>query len=143
MDRKRRSVLAFAAVVGSGLVGIGGLVLRAFLPWITRDPDGRWRLGPRNRFAPGTATLLRRAKAIVVNDGDGLHALTAICTHEGCLVHDTPARKEITCPCHGAAYSYRGEVKRGPAQHPLVWLSLTVENGELVLDPEKEVPPST
>src|SRR4051812_1780494 len=143
MDRRRRSLLAFAAIAGSAILSVGALFLRAFLPWITLGADGRWRLGPRTRFAPGTATLLRRAKAIIVNDTDGLHALTAICTHEGCVVHDLPARKEIVCPCHGAAYTYRGAVKRGPAQAPLVWLALTVEDGELVLDPAKQVPPAT
>lgn len=142
MDRQRRSTFTFVAVIASAVLGLGGLVLRAFLPWIARGSDGRWRIGPRERFAPGTATLLRRAKAIVVHDEEGLHALTAICTHEGCLVHDSPARKEIACPCHGAAYTYRGEVKRGPARFPLKWLSLTVENGELVLDSDEEVPPS-
>lgn len=140
MNPGRRSTMAAIAAAVTGLAGTGWLFLRAWLPWISQGADGRWNLGSRTRFPKGTATLLRRARAIVVHDDDGLHALTAICTHQGCTVHDTPARKEITCPCHGAAYTYRGDVKRGPAEAPLVWLALTVEDGELVLDPSKQVP---
>jgi len=132
--------MAAVAALFSAVAGTGWLFLRAWLPWITPRGDGSWSLGSKSRFVRGTATLLRRAKAIVVHDDDGLHAMSAICTHENCLVHDLPAKKEIICPCHGSVFTYRGDVKRGPASAPLVWLALSVEGDELVLDPGKEVP---
>ena len=141
MERRRFARIAAAASGGVALLGSGWLVVRAWLPWITPRPDGSWSIGTPDRFPAGTATLLRRAKSVIVNDGTGLHALSAICTHEGCTLHDLPARKELTCPCHGAAFDYEGRVKRGPTNRNLDWLSLRREGDELVLDPSKVVEP--
>lgn len=44
--------------------------------------------------------------------------LSAVCTHERCLVRyggdDT-----VRCPCHGSMYDFDGAVVRGPAEEPL------------------------
>ena len=136
----RRQWIALAAGTLAAVGGFGWLVVRAWLPWISVGPDGRWRLGPRARFPEGSVTLLRRAKAVVVHDALGLRAMSAICTHEGCLVHDTPARRELVCPCHGAAYDYQGNVLRGPAKRALSWLEVTDEGGEIFLDPSHKTP---
>ncbi len=127
-------MIGFLTAAFAMLGGIAWLVVRAWLPWITRDPDGRWRLGSRERFRQGRATLLRRAQAIIVREGEEVIALSAICTHERCTLHETPARKEITCPCHGAAFDYQGRVLRGPAEVDLPRLLLSEEDGELLLD---------
>lgn len=139
----RRTMIGFAAASLAAAMGIAWLALRAWLPWITRAPDGRWRLGRLARFPEGSVTLLRRANAIVVHSETGLYALTAICTHERCTVRDTPARSELTCPCHGAAFDYRGRVLRGPAERDLAWLAIAEEDGELYLDSGRRVPPKT
>jgi nitrite reductase/ring-hydroxylating ferredoxin subunit len=139
MDRRRllTRIAAGAVATAAG----GWLLIRPWLPWISRGPDGRWHLGPASRFPEGHAVLLRRARAIVVRDELGLRAISAICTHEACTVHDLPARKELVCPCHGGAYDYLGRVKRGPPPADLPWLALTEEGGELVLDPNQRVKP--
>lgn len=131
----RRTIVGFLIATFAAVAGVAALVVRAWLPWISRLPDGRWRLGPRERFPEGSVTLLRRANAVVVHGPEGLYALSAVCTHQRCTVRDTPARKELTCPCHLAAYDYQGRVLRGPAPRDLPRLALAVEDGELVLDP--------
>src|SRR5436190_7383739 len=100
--RRRLGILAAALslplTVGAGL-------LWAYLPWITPDGPGRWKLGPKSRFAKGRAVFLRRAQAILVrNEAGDVHALSSICTHQGCTVKPSNARKRITCPCHGAQF---------------------------------------
>lgn len=139
-SRRRWGRMAFGWSVVAASLGTGWLMVRAWLPWITRRPDGRWSLGPASRFPKGSAVLLRRANAVIVHDELGLHAMSAICTHQRCTVRDTPARNELTCPCHGAAFSYDGEPLRGPTRVPLPWLALEEEGGELVLDPDRRVP---
>ncbi|MBW3594810.1 MAG: FAD-dependent oxidoreductase [Actinobacteria bacterium] len=48
-----------------------------------------------------------------------LHAVSAVCTHLGCLVNWNPAEKTWDCPCHGSRYGYDGKVIQGPAVHDL------------------------
>ena len=139
MNRRQWSRLAGVGAAASALAGTGWLILRAWLPWVSVGPDGRWWLGPKARFTPGTVTLLRRAKAIVVHDQMGIHVVSAICTHQRCMIHDVPARRELSCPCHGAAFDYDGRVLRGPTDKPLPWLEVREEAGELVLDPSRRV----
>jgi cytochrome b6-f complex iron-sulfur subunit len=50
-------------------------------------------------------------------EGEGLIALSTICTHAGCEVRVMP--DEFECPCHGSAYNLDGSVSNGPASRPL------------------------
>jgi Rieske Fe-S protein len=44
-----------------------------------------------------------------------LHAVSARCTHMGCIVHWNPAETTWDCPCHGSRFSVEGKVLEGPA----------------------------
>lgn len=43
-----------------------------------------------------------------------VHAVSATCTHLGCIVNWNSAEKSWDCPCHGARYSCEGKVLHGP-----------------------------
>ncbi len=52
----------------------------------------------------------------VHRDADGvLHAVSARCTHLGCIVNWNAAEATWDCPCHGSRFSPTGEVLNGPA----------------------------
>jgi glycine/D-amino acid oxidase-like deaminating enzyme/nitrite reductase/ring-hydroxylating ferredoxin subunit len=56
----------------------------------------------------------------VYRDDDGtLHALSARCTHLGCIVNWNSAEGTWDCPCHGSRFGARGAVIEGPAVRPL------------------------
>jgi glycine/D-amino acid oxidase-like deaminating enzyme/nitrite reductase/ring-hydroxylating ferredoxin subunit len=56
----------------------------------------------------------------VYRDEDGTpHALSARCTHLGCIVNWNSAERTWDCPCHGSRFGTRGEVIMGPAVRPL------------------------
>ena len=129
----RRRLALIVALVAAPFLFAAGLFWM-YLPWITPAGPGRWRLGPKNRFEKNRATFLRRAEAILVHDENGFHALSAVCTHQSCLVKPSNARKLITCSCHGAAFEFDGQVARPPATRPLPRFAVIEENGELILD---------
>lgn len=56
---------------------------------------------------------------IVINlGGNSYRALSAVCTHQGCLVAGI-ANANIVCNCHGSRYTTAGAVVNGPASAPL------------------------
>ena len=56
----------------------------------------------------------------VYKDPEGyVHAVSAVCTHLGCLVGFNPADTTWDCPCHGSRFATDGSVVQGPALEPL------------------------
>jgi glycine/D-amino acid oxidase-like deaminating enzyme/nitrite reductase/ring-hydroxylating ferredoxin subunit len=56
----------------------------------------------------------------IFRDRDGaLHAVSAICTHQGCQVAFNPVEQSWDCPCHGSRFGIEGQVLDGPAKKPL------------------------
>jgi Rieske Fe-S protein len=63
--------------------------------------------------------------------GDKVHAFSAVCTHQGCIVNKV-ANGQISCPCHGSVFNANtGAVENGPATAPLPAVPVTVVNGSV------------
>jgi glycine/D-amino acid oxidase-like deaminating enzyme/nitrite reductase/ring-hydroxylating ferredoxin subunit len=58
-------------------------------------------------------------RAVYRDDEGRLHALSARCTHLGCIVDWNSGEGTWDCPCHGSRFGPRGEVIMGPAVHGL------------------------
>jgi glycine/D-amino acid oxidase-like deaminating enzyme/nitrite reductase/ring-hydroxylating ferredoxin subunit len=68
-------------------------------------------------IAPGQgATVTVDGETLAVSRGaDGtLRAVSAACTHMGCIVHWNEAERTWDCPCHGGRYDPDGRVFSGP-----------------------------
>jgi Rieske Fe-S protein len=73
-------------------------------------------------IAPGSGAVVRMGgeQCAVYRDADGaVHALSARCTHLGCIVHFNEAERAWECPCHGSRFGTDGAVIQGPANKPL------------------------
>jgi nitrite reductase/ring-hydroxylating ferredoxin subunit len=71
---------------------------------------------------PGEGRVVRRGLGHVAlyRDTDGIvHAVSARCTHLGCLVRFNAAETSWDCPCHGSRFDVDGAVLEGPAVRPL------------------------
>ncbi len=76
--------------------------------------------------------VVEEAKVVVVRDADGVHAFSAVCTHQGCLVSSV-ADGSITCPCHGSVFdAATGDPTRGPATQPLPVVAVKVQGDEVI-----------
>jgi Rieske Fe-S protein len=63
---------------------------------------------------------------------DSFTALTAICTHQTCIITGHSGSTYI-CPCHGSEYDEQGNVLSGPAPRPLQSLPTQFSNGVLTI----------
>lgn len=74
-------------------------------------------------LGPGRALRFRAGalEGFLVNPGEGqqVYALSAACTHMGCMVTWLDGAGTFLCPCHGAQYNANGTVLSGIARHPL------------------------
>jgi glycine/D-amino acid oxidase-like deaminating enzyme/nitrite reductase/ring-hydroxylating ferredoxin subunit len=60
-----------------------------------------------------------RHLAVHRNDDGVLEAVSARCTHLGCLVGWNRADRTWECPCHGSRFAADGSLIEGPASEPL------------------------
>ena len=73
-------------------------------------------------LAPGEGAVVRvggKHLAVRRDEEGALHALSARCTHLGCLVAFNGAEQVWECPCHGSRFDVDGRVIQGPAVRPL------------------------
>lgn len=105
------------------------------------DDRGKW-IGTKVKAAnvwPGQAVRFRAGavEGFLVNPGHGreIYALSAACTHMGCMLSWLDSTDTFLCPCHGAQYSTDGAVLDGVARHPLPRLKLFIDP----LDPHGEI----
>jgi Rieske Fe-S protein len=74
----------------------------------------------------GQVIELDGEKVAVCKLEDGArHAVSATCTHMGCIVTWNSAEKSWDCPCHGSRFNYDGTVIQGPANKDLEKVSLS------------------
>jgi glycine/D-amino acid oxidase-like deaminating enzyme/nitrite reductase/ring-hydroxylating ferredoxin subunit len=81
-------------------------------------------------ISAGQGAIMRDGmkKLAVYRDEEGeLHALSAACTHLGCVVSWNSAEKSWDCPCHASRFSTSGEVLHGPAPRPLEHVELQIQ----------------
>jgi glycine/D-amino acid oxidase-like deaminating enzyme/nitrite reductase/ring-hydroxylating ferredoxin subunit len=74
------------------------------------------------KLAPGEGGVcdLDGQKVAAYRDESGtLHAVSARCTHLGCLVTWNSAERSWDCPCHGSRFDVDGQVIQAPAVRPL------------------------
>lgn len=68
---------------------------------------------------------------LVINIEGEPVVLSAMCTHEGCMVTWDKEKAEVLCPCHGGRFDGDGQVIEGPPPAPLLNLPVRVDDGKI------------
>ena len=71
-----------------------------------------------DELKPGEASILKVDGDTVAGYRDErgmLHAVSAVCTHLGCIVGWNETDRSWDCPCHGSRFALDGSVIHGPA----------------------------
>jgi nitrite reductase/ring-hydroxylating ferredoxin subunit len=139
----RRDVLGLAslwATAGALLFALFGM-LRLPKAAVLPSPSKRFRVTLPDTLAAGEAFIPPGRQVAIFRDGEGVHAMSTICTHLGCVVKT--AADGFECPCHGSRFAPNGSVSKGPAPRALPWLQVSAKGGTLVVDEGTVVPPGT
>jgi cytochrome b6-f complex iron-sulfur subunit len=134
VDRRRALQLLLGGSTVGAAAAFGVPVVRYLAPLPVPEGERTAVLDPAE-LAPGEGKLLLVGglPAIVVNTGEGWSALSAVCTHLGCIVKWKKARRQFFCPCHGGRFDAEGRVLGGPAPRPLARLEVEELPGRIVV----------
>lgn len=109
---------------------------------VLSSPSKKFRVTLPESLAPGVAFVPPGRSVALFRDAEGVHAISTICTHLGCVVK-TLEGEGFECPCHGSKFAADGIVTKGPAPRALPWLKVTASGGVLTVDEGATVPPGT
>lgn len=140
----RRTLLQVSSASAAAMVA-GVLVDRALTAEKKAPPDqlvtdhGTWlpvvstaalQPGQAVRFSSGAV------EGFVVNESGSVRAMSAVCTHMGCILKFNQAQQRLDCPCHGASFNMDGSPMSRDYLSALPQLRSRVRDGHV----EVEVP---
>ena len=142
-DETRRDFLARIGVgaCAAAALGSGAVTLDFLKPKVLFEPPTSFHAGGPADYPEGTVRFNREQRAYVIGGAGGVYALSAVCTHLGCITRYLSDENVIACPCHGSRFDLEGNVVHGPAPRPLPWLEVQADAaGILVVDTGVSIP---
>jgi cytochrome b6-f complex iron-sulfur subunit len=139
----RRGLLKYAMLGFSALATAVGVLtpVIAFL-WpprrVTGQAGGRVAVASVADLPVGQGEVysVNNKPVIVIHVEEGVKALSATCTHLGCIVFWNQERGVIACPCHEAYFNTNGMVISGPPPAPLAPFRVQVEGDQIYVEGE-------
>ena len=136
----RRSFVSklFAGRVLTGLAGaVAALAAYLFPPEEASSALGpqRVKVGKADEIQPGEGklALLDEEPVWVVRLPQGFVAMSAWCTHKGCVIKWDEPRRLFNCPCHEGQFDERGNVVSGLPLRPLAHFHVGLVRGDVYI----------
>jgi cytochrome b6-f complex iron-sulfur subunit len=130
--------------VGSVAVACAGAAVFGYSylsPNVLYEPSPIANAGKPDTYPRGSVTQNLEAGIYIVHAAEGFYALSATCTHLGCLTAWNADQGIVACPCHGSKFSVLGGKLEGPAPRGLPWLKVWLgDDGELLVDRASIIP---
>ncbi len=141
----RRDFLNEVTLGALGIAGLGATLVtyRYLSPNVLFEPSMSFRVGSPDLFPLNSVTYVQDQQVYIVRTTNGFYAVSAVCTHLGCITQWKPEAEMIACPCHGSKFRADGTKIEGPAPRSLPHFSITLTaDGELRVDKLEAVKPS-
>jgi nitrite reductase/ring-hydroxylating ferredoxin subunit len=144
--RARRRMLqaaALAASAGAGIAADRVITGRGSGPTASTKDDltpsnGDWQTVAATSDLPEGTVLpfdLGTVSGFVRRVSGQVHAISGICTHQGCRLSLATGRDTLACPCHGATFTLAGQSLTHPrstqALRPLPALRVREQHGQI------------
>ena len=137
----RRGFVAFSAAAAVGIASLCTLfftLFRMLFPPLLPGKSGRFKIGLKDKFPAGTIKYFKHDQVYALSDAEGIYAISAVCTHLGCVVNRDGGG--FVCPCHGSRYGLNGKIEKGAAPRDLPWYKISLlPNGQLMVDKKTTV----
>ncbi len=131
------------AAIGIAAVGAAVVTIKYLSPDVLFEPPTTFRAGPADEYPADSVTYFPDQRVYIVRSAGGVYAVSAVCTHLGCITQWKPDLDLIACPCHGSRFNKNGAVVQGPAPRPLQHYAVRLApDGSLLVDKLDVVPQS-
>jgi cytochrome b6-f complex iron-sulfur subunit len=104
---------------------------------VSASPAKKFNVSIPETLPEGEAFIPPGRNVAVFHDGEGVFAISTVCTHLGCIVKASAAG--FDCPCHGSGFTKDGTVRKGPAPKPLPWLKVSKNGAAVTIDEDTHV----
>jgi cytochrome b6-f complex iron-sulfur subunit len=140
----RRDFLNEITLGALGITGLGSVAVtyQFFSPNVLFEPPTTFRAGNPDLYPVHSVTFLQDQQVYIVRMPEGFYAISAVCTHLGCVTQWKPDAEMIACPCHGSKFKSDGTKIEGPAPRPLPHFGISMTaDGELLVDKLQNIKP--
>ena len=141
----RRDFLNEITLGALGVAGLGSAAVtyQFFSPNVLFEPATTFRAGNPDLYPVHSVTFLLEQQVYIVRLPEGFYAVSAVCTHLGCVTQWKPDADMIACPCHGSKFKPDGTKIEGPAPRPLPHFAISLTaDGELLVDKLQNIKPA-
>lgn len=133
-------------LLGGGLLASFGSflypVLRYLVPPPVAELGGDQVVACKNgELKPNSYKIFRfgsRPGLLIRNSDGSYRALSATCTHLGCIVQYRDDLQEIWCACHNGLYDLNGRNISGPPPRPLEAYEVHLQGDEVLVSRKRE-----
>jgi len=137
LEVSRRDFLNEITLGALGVAGLGGAALtyQFFSPNVLFEQPTTFRAGNPDLYPVNSVTFLQDQLVYIVRTAAGFYAVSAVCTHLGCITQWKPDANTIACACHGSKFQPNGKKIEGPVARPLPHYAINLTaGGELQVD---------